>query len=133
MPELTSSQTAEPEVDEGPVTVVATYLKLRSWLRLWRFFRVNGKVERQLKTTPGLIGYWLNADFLRLRFSTLSVWENDPAVDTFVRTGSHREAMAMFDKIALRDESHFVRWKTSDPHETTWEEADRRLSGMGHS
>ena len=114
-------------MEEQQVTVVATRLKLRNWLQLRRFFRVNTEVGRQLKRAPGLIGYWLDADFRRLRFSTLSVWEDDHAVDAFVRTGAHREAMAVFEEIAIRDASGFVRWKTEDPQQTTWEEAAARL------
>lgn len=112
---------------DGHVTVVATRLKLRSWLKLPRFFRVNGEIKRQLKTTPGLIGYWLRADFLRLRLYTLSVWENRSAVDAFLRTGAHLQAMAVFDRIAVRGQSRFTDWETSDPEETTWEEACKRL------
>ena len=102
-------------MEDRTVTAVATRLKLLNWLQLRRFFRVNGAIERQLKDTPGLISYRLHADFLRLRFFTLSVWEDDRAVDAFVRSGSHREAMAEFDEIAVRDESSFVRWNTADP------------------
>lgn len=111
----------------GQVTVVATRLKLRSWLKLRRFFKLNGEIKLQLKTTPGLIGFWLHADFLRLRFYTLSVWENRGAVDAFVRAGSHLHAMAVFDQLAVRDLSGFTSWETADPAETTWEEAFKRL------
>ena len=96
-------------------------------MKLRRFFKVNGEIKQQLKDTPGLIGYWLHADLLRLRFSTLSVWENNQAVDAFVKTGAHLHAMAVFDKIAIREVSGFTRWDTADPRQTTWEEAGRRL------
>lgn len=112
---------------DGQVTVVATRLKLRSWLKLRRFFKVNGEVKRQLKVTPGLIDFWLHADFLRLRFYTLSVWENPSAVDSFVRTGAHLNAMAVFGQLAVRELSGFTSWETADPAETTWEEAFKRL------
>lgn len=112
---------------DGRVTVVATRLKLRSWLKLRHFFKINGEIKRQLKTTLGLIGFWLHADFLRLRFSTLSVWENRAAVDAFVRTGSHLHAMTVFDQLAVRELSGFTSWETTDPAETTWEEAFKRL------
>lgn len=118
-----------PTMEVQHVTVVATRLKLRNFLQLVRFFRVNRKVERQLRATPGLIGCWLRADFLRLHFSTLSVWKDDSAIDAFVRTGFHRDAMAVFDRISIRDASSFVRWKTDDPQEATWEEAAKRLLG----
>ena len=110
------------------VTAVATRLKLRNWLQLKRFFNINGEIKRQLKHTPGLLRYRQKADFLRLRFSTISTWENTDSVDAFVRTGAHRDAMAVFDDIAVREESAFTRWDTVDQQETTWEEAGKRLS-----
>ena len=112
------------------VTVVATRLKLRNWLKLKRFFKVNGEIKRQLKHTPGLLRYRQKADFLRLRFSTISTWENTSSVDAFVRTGAHRDAMAVFDDIAVREASAFTRWETEDLQETTWEEAGKRLSAV---
>ena len=114
-------------MQEASATVVATRLQLKNWLKLWRFFRVNSRVQRQLKADPGLISYSLKADFLRLRFSTLSVWADDPTIDAFVRTGHHRHAIAVFDDIAVRDQSVFVRWQTSAPQDVTWEEAALRL------
>ena len=119
----------ESMVEERQVTAVATRLKLLNWLQVRRFFRVNGAIERQLKDTPGLISYRLRADFLRLRFSTLSVWEGDEAIDAFVKSGSHRGAMAEFDEMAVRGESSFVRWSTADLQGITWEEGRRRLAG----
>ena len=119
----------ESMVEERQVTAVATRLKLLNWLQVRRFFRVNGAIERQLKDTPGLISYRLRADFLRLRFSTLSVWKGDEAIDAFVKSGSHREAMAEFDEMAVRGESSFVRWSTADLQGITWEEGRRRLAG----
>ena len=139
-PETTAA--AEPTVSEDPqaaersgtqeasATVVATRLQLKNWLKLWRFFRVNGRVQRQLKADPGLISYSLKADFLRLRFSTLSVWADDPTIDAFVRTGRHRHAMAVFDDIAVRDQSVFVRWQTPTPQVVTWAEAAQRLAAV---
>ncbi len=109
------------------VTVVATRLKLRGWRKLRAFFKQNGEIKRQLKDAPGLIDYWLHADFLRLRFSTLSVWQDNRSVDAFVKTGAHVHAMAVFDQLAVRELSGFTRWNTADPAETTWEEAGKRM------
>jgi hypothetical protein len=113
------------------VTVVATCLQLRSWLQLRRFFKTNGQVVRQLKATPGLVRFKLRADFLRLRFSTISFWIDDESIDAFVRTGSHREAMAVFDAVADRARSSFVRWKAVELPEVTWREAAKRLAQQG--
>ncbi|MCY4393065.1 MAG: DUF3291 domain-containing protein [Chloroflexi bacterium] len=107
---------------------MATRLQLRSWLKLPRFFRVNNAVVRQLKADPNLISYALKADFLRLRFSTLSVWADDAAIRPFVESGQHRTALAVFDEIAVRDRSAFVRWRTDQPEDVSWEEARRRLA-----
>ena len=111
-------------------TVVATRLQLKNWLKLWRFFRVNRTVERQLKADPGLISYSLKADVLRLRFSTLSIWADDPTIDAFGRTGHHRHAIAVFDDIAVRDQSVFVRWQTPAPEDVSWAEAAQRLTAV---
>lgn len=119
---------AEPAKAASQVTVVATSLKLRDVWRLRRFFRLNGGVVRYLNSDPaGLIGYWLKADFLRLRFSTLSVWDNDAAVDDFVASDAHRAAMAGFDEISVRERSTFTRWHTDRHEDTTWEAAFERL------
>lgn len=119
---------AEAQRAADQVTVVATSLKLRNVWQLRRFFRLNGGVTRQLDGGPtGLIGYWLKADFLRLRFSTLSVWESDAAVDDFVASDAHRAAMAGFDEISVRERSTFTRWYTNQHEETTWEAAFERL------
>ena len=117
----------KPPTGESSATIVATRLQLRGWRKLPRFFRVNSAVVRQLKADPALIRYALKADFLRLRFSTLSVWADDGAIRPFVESGDHQTALAVFDEIAIRDRSAFVRWQTDHPEDVTWEEARRRL------
>ncbi len=111
------------------VTIAATRLKLRNHLQIRRFLQIHGEVERQARTAPGLIDYRVRADFLRLRFRTLSVWESDSSLDAFVRVGAHRDAMNTFDEIAVRGESAFVRWMAADALLPTWEEAAGRLAG----
>ena len=102
-------------VGSKQVVVVATRLKLRGWRQVRRFFQLNGAIKRQLKGIPGVINYWLRADFLRLRFYTILVWEDDRSINEFVRIGDHRAAMAGFDEIAVRGESDFVRWRMAAP------------------
>ncbi|MCY3567208.1 MAG: hypothetical protein OXH38_01170 [Chloroflexi bacterium] len=128
----TENLTAQSET-ESSATVVATRLKLSSWRNLRRFFRVNRAVERQLKADPDLISYRLRADFIRLQFSTISIWSGEAAIDRFVRTGNHLIALQVFDDIAIRDQSAFVRWNTTNPQEVTWSECRRRLASFGQS
>ncbi len=110
------------------VTVVATRLQLRGWRQIRRFFQLNGAIKRQLKVTPGVINYWLRADFLRLRFYTISVWEDDRSIDEFVLIGDHRAAMVGFDEVAVRGESDFTRWRTAEMSKADWRDAAKRLS-----
>lgn len=117
-----------PEDREASATVVATRLQLRGWRKLPRFFRINNAVVGQLKGDPNLIRYALKADFLGLRFSTLSVWADDGAIRPFVESGEHQTALAAFDDIAVRERSAFVRWQTDQPEDVTWEEARRQLA-----
>ena len=119
---------AASDSDGQLVVVVATRLQLCGWRQIRRFFQFNGAIKRQLKGTPGSINYWLRADFLRLRFYTISVWEDDRSIDEFVRIGDHRAAMAGFDEVAVRGESDFTRWKTAPPMKADWRDAAKRLS-----
>lgn len=116
-----------------PMTVVATSLKLRGWRQLRRFFKLNGSIKRQLNASCGLVQYRLKADFLRLRFSTLSVWVDGQAVDDFTNTGAHREAIASFDSISDRKVSGFLRWEVEELQEATWQEAAERLKEQTHT
>jgi len=62
----------------------ATYLALLSFLPLksarWlpSFFGFVLRIQKQLATAPGLIGYSMRTEILRLR--PLSVWESEAAV-----------------------------------------------------
>ena len=123
----------QPESPGTSVVIVATRLQLQNWLKLPRFFRINYAVTRQLKSDPGLLSYRLKSDFLHLRFSTLSVWQGDPAIDEFVWSGNHQGAIAAFEEIADRGRSVFVRWQAADAQDVSWEEARRRLSAVRSS
>ncbi|MXV79496.1 MAG: DUF3291 domain-containing protein [Chloroflexi bacterium] len=124
---------AQQERREAGATVVATRLQLRGWRKLCRFFQVNRAVERQLRADPGLVSYRLRADFIRLRFSTMSIWTGDEPIDGFVWTGNHLGAVNAFDEIAVRERSAFVRWQTANPDDVTWSECRERLAAKERS
>ena len=121
--------------DEGvvreSVIVVATRLQLRGWRHLRRFFRLNGDIKRQLGEAPGVVRYRRRADFGRLRFYTQSIWRESAAIDDFVRSGAHLHSMVVFDEIADRDASAFLRWETPTARFPTWREARERLATEG--
>lgn len=124
---------AQQERREAGSTVVATRLQLRGWRKLRRFFQVNRAVERQLRVDPGLVSYRLRADFIRLQFSTMSIWTGDEPIDGFVWTGNHLGAVNAFDEIAVRERSAFVRWQTTNPQDVTWHECRERLAAKERS
>jgi hypothetical protein len=98
-----------------PVDPDKTYLAftsrfaLRSILLVPAFLRCSPGIERQVKAAPGVVGYSLGADLLKLHFHTLSVWEDAGSLRAFARAFAHEEARQAFatDK---RAPSIFVQW-----------------------
>lgn len=91
-----------------------------------QFFYYTRRVQTQLKSARGLIGYSLLAHVLVKRFWTLSVWENDVALTDFIHKQPHRETMTTLRR--HMGGSEFVRWKiegTAVP--PSWHEAMERL------
>ncbi|GAA2576529.1 MULTISPECIES: DUF3291 domain-containing protein [Streptomyces] len=109
----------------GQVVVMASRLKLKSLVRVPRFFYLSGSVYRQAQRSPGNVGVGLRADPWHKTFWTLSVWEDHKALQAYVRTEPHLSVMTKL-KPAMR-ESLFTSWKQAGGQPPTWEEADRRL------
>ena len=111
--------------------VVVTRLQLRGWRHLRHFFGLNGDIKAQLRVTPGAVRYRRRANFLRLQFFTQSIWRDATALDDFVRSGAHLHSMVVFEEIADRDASAFLRWEVPAPKFPTWSEARARLVERG--
>jgi quinol monooxygenase YgiN len=110
----------------GEVVVMASRLKLKSLLRVPRFFLLSGASYRQAQRSPGNVGVSLRADPWRRTFWTLSSWENRQALQAYVGTEPHLSVMTKL-KPAMR-ESLFTSWKQDPAVRPSWEEADRRLA-----
>jgi heme-degrading monooxygenase HmoA len=99
-------------------------LYLLSFRTVPAFFSYSGKIQGQLKRSPGLIGFSLNAEVLRKAFWTLSVWESAEAIAEFVHENPHKGIMA-----ALRGKirnPRFIQWKISSIQcPPTWNHAFR--------
>lgn len=125
MPELPWKSVAQP-VPDREYAAILTYLPLKSFSTLPQFFYYTGRIQSQLKSAPGLIGYSLVAHVLAKRFWTLSVWEDEAALERFVRQQPHRQAM-----IRLRrdmGDSAFTRWKLNGAAvPPSWREAMNQL------
>src|SRR5579863_2693294 len=74
--------------------MLLSFLPLKTWGAMPRFVLHTGRIAGQLRRTNGLIGYSLLARPLARQFFTLSVWENEAALNAFVRTAPHAATMA---------------------------------------
>lgn len=102
-----------------------SYLPLRSYLSMPKFFRYTMQIQHQMRDTTGAIGYALRMKPFKRKYWTLSVWESDRALMDFVRKAPHADAMKA---IALdMGPTKFTRWKlggTAVP--PSWDEAMKR-------
>jgi Domain of unknown function (DUF3291) len=104
-----------------------SYLPLRNLWGLPQFFYYTRRIQTQLKTARGVIGYSLLAHVLAKRFWTLSVWENDVALTDFVHNLPHREAMISLRRYMAGTE--FTRWKIKGAAiPPSWGEAMERFN-----
>ncbi|WP_419998774.1 DUF3291 domain-containing protein [Streptomyces boninensis] len=108
------------------IVVMASRLRLKSILRVPRFFMLSGGVLRQVRVSPGNVGVSLRADPWRKTFWTLSAWESRDALNEYVGTDPHLTVMTKL-KPAMR-ESLFTFWKHDGGSLPSWAEADKRLS-----
>lgn len=108
-----------------------SYLPLKTYSALPRFFLFTFQIQKQLRGTAGVAGYALRAKPLSRKFWTLSAWDDDQALMDFVRKLPHLEAM---QKLAARmDRTEFTRWKAPGSSlPLKWEEAMQRAQQGAH-
>jgi hypothetical protein len=93
---------------EGDYVALLSYLPLNSAWSLPRLILYSTRIQRQLRTSSGLIGYSLRAQVAAKQFWTLSVWQDAADLQAFVATPPHvavMKAMAPF-----MGATRFVRW-----------------------
>jgi hypothetical protein len=104
-----------------------SYLPLQSYLKVPLLFRFTMQIQRQLKASPGAIGYSMRAKLLSREFWTLSVWEDGRSLMDFVAKVPHGEIMKAL--AGHMGATKFTQWKilgsAIPPH---WDEATRRMS-----
>ena len=122
-----------PWISFAPTRPGATYLALLSYfpLRHFRaipkFFRYTAQTQSQLKATPGIIGYALQARPFSRQFWTLSVWENQQSLNAFVRQIPHSQIMQAL--APHMGETEFAQWTiTSAEIPPDWPSALVRLN-----
>jgi quinol monooxygenase YgiN len=101
-------QRQAPAAPEGEYVALLSYLPLVSfrWLPLLLVYML--RIRRQLRASPGLFGYSLRADLARKRFWTLSVWEDEAALQSFVMASPHAVVMQVL--APHMGPTRFTRW-----------------------
>ena len=83
---------------------------MRSVWRVPAFMARGRQIMKQVDVAPGVIGWSLGANFLKLEFYTLSAWHDAESLRRFVRDGDHFTALQEFEQ-NLRRKSVFVYYK----------------------
>jgi quinol monooxygenase YgiN len=116
---------SSPVLDREYVALLS-YLPLKSRWRLPAFIVYTAQVMNQLASTKGLIGYTLLAHPLSKKAWTLSAWESNDALETFVNDPPHVRIMAAL--APHLDKTSFVRWAVKGSQlPLTWPDALGRL------
>jgi quinol monooxygenase YgiN len=107
-------------------------LPLNKYRAIPGFLRFSSQIQKQLRATPGVIGYSLRAKLLSRNFWTLSAWADEKALTDFVAKIPHEQAMqAMMPHMGP---TKFTKWKVfGSALPLQWEEAMRRSKKEGPS
>jgi hypothetical protein len=126
MPRFPWKSLAAPENNKEYLALL-TYLPLKHYRMVPKFFWLSFETQRQLRTSKGLIGYSLDTQTLRLRFWTLSVWENQQSLTDFVRQAPHGRIMQTL--APHMGKTQFVQWNvTAQDISPDWRDARARMS-----
>jgi len=85
---------ATPDIGRDYLALLS-YLPLKGFRKMVTLQRLSGNIRAQLAGTPGLVGYSFRAKLLSRRFWTLSIWEDEGALTSFVGKDPHRATMGM--------------------------------------
>ncbi len=100
-------------------------LPLKKFRAIPTFLKYLFQIQKQLRATPGVIGYSLRAKVLSRNFWTLSAWADEKALMDFVAKIPHEQAMK-----AMRPhmgQAEFTKWKVlGSALPLRWEEAMER-------
>jgi len=103
-----------------------TELRLRRWRDIPRLTFDALRLRRAVQIEPGVVAVCLAAAPLRRTFWTLTLWADEPALDAYVRTAAHADAMRRFRGRLERSRS--ARWKGEFGSLPRWAEAVARLA-----
>jgi hypothetical protein len=108
--------------------VSVTRLRVRSWRYLPGFLIQSVRAARQAKRVAGNLAVSVLRDADRA-FWTRTVWRDEAAMRSFMRSGVHRRIMARLP--VWCDEAALAHWVQDANEPPSWPEAYRRLQQEG--
>jgi len=108
--------------------VSATRLRLRSARYLIPFLFYTVLASRQARRSRGNLGSKLLRDTNRT-FWTLTAWQDEDSMRSFMLAGSHRRAMPKL--LDWCDEASVTHWKQETSELPGWDQAHRKLVEQG--
>jgi heme-degrading monooxygenase HmoA len=108
--------------------VSITRLRVRRWRYLPGFLIQSIRAARQAKRAPGSLSVSVLRDADRA-FWTRTMWRDEAAMRSFMRSGVHRRIMARLPEWC--DEAALVHWVQDGEAAPSWTEAHRRLQEEG--
>lgn len=86
--------TVQPIDDRRDYVLVVTELVPRTVRSTGALFRGARAASAQIAAAPGIVGFATSAKPLAKRYETISLWEDEAAVDAFARSGDHHRLVA---------------------------------------
>jgi hypothetical protein len=118
---------AETPVAGNRYLALISFLPVRHFRAIPKFFRLTSAIQRQLRTAPGLIGYSLDARPFARKFWTLSVWRDQRSLMDFVRRLPHSRITQQLATYVGK--SQFVQWQVeAQDIPLDWNSAKARIT-----
>jgi heme-degrading monooxygenase HmoA len=108
--------------------VSITRLRVRRWRYLPQFVFQSVLAAREARRAPGSVAVSVLRD-ADLAFWTRTVWRDEAAMRSFMRSGVHRRIMARLAEWC--DEAAVAHWVQDGEEPPSWAEAHRRLQQEG--
>lgn len=74
------------------MVISITKITLHNYRRFFSFFRFNGQIIKELQKSP-CKDYKITGSWNLKTWFTMTLWEDNAAIDAFYKSGTHLEAM----------------------------------------
>jgi quinol monooxygenase YgiN len=108
--------------------ISVTRLRVRSFHYLPEFLWDTAKSVRQVQRSSGFLGGRLLVN-LPYVFCTMTVWQDEAAMNAYRTGGAHRRAMPKL--LNWCDEAAVVHWTQESPEIPAWQQAQQPMAERG--